>query len=286
MKIHFFGCRAVIPVPGSDTVRFGGNTHCLVIESNNGQRLIVNAGSGLRLANSLFNSSSSYSDQPIFEGEINLLLSQHHWDHIQGFPLFEPIHKKNKSIVVYTPDQDEHHDTAILDQINKSFSVEKFHQLAANITIKRTKFDSPTPVEIGEFGVQGMRVNHPHGGTAYKIECEGKTIVIAHNNELFAPQSHCYHTFEEWALFCSGADLLLHDARFMNNEMINRVGVGHSCMNDVIQLAKTANVKLVGFTCHDPSTTDERLESLTNMVFEQRPPFSFFFAKEGRTIIL
>lgn len=285
MKVHFFGARSVIPTPGPDTVRFGGNTHCLILESRTGQKLIINAGSGLRLANPMFDKAGDV-DRVSFENNINILLSQSHWDHIQGFPLFEPIHDANQNITIYPPDHDEHHDTAILDQIAKGFSVEKFHQLPANITIKRTRFDSATPVEMGDFAIQSMRVNHPHGGNAFRIECDDKTIVIANNNELFAPQEHCFHNFDEWVLFCNSADMLLHDARFMDPDMVSKIGGGHSCLNDVIELATAANIKLLGLTCHDPMTTDETLDFLTSRLFKERPPFSFFYAKEGRVMRL
>lgn len=287
MKIRFYGNRSVVPSPGPDTVRYGGNTHCLVLTSQNGNKLIVNAGSGIRHASELFPlpaspSIGSKDDRGNPANRIDILLSQPHWDHIQGFALFDPIHHNKRQITIYPPEQDEHHDTAILDQMSRSYSVLKFHQLPSIITIKKLKFTEPQPVDINGFNVQGMVVNHPHGGLAYKITCDERTVVIITNNELFAPIEHCYHNFDEWALFCRGADLLIHDARFMNAEMVNKIGLGHSCVNDAIELATAAEVGMLGLTCHDPDATDETLEFMTSKLFEQRPPFSFFFAKEGR----
>ncbi|MDB2374257.1 MBL fold metallo-hydrolase [Psychrosphaera haliotis] len=273
MKITFYGARAQIPTPGPETQRFGGNTHCILLTSNDGQKLLVNAGSGLRFA------SHEFED---YRDPIHLLLSQHHWDHIQGFPFFDSIKKPQQQIMIYPANTNEDHDIAILDQINKTYTVDKFHLLPSTITIKKTKFNLPEPVQIGDFSVQAMKVNHPGGGSAYKISCDDKTVVICNNNELFAPPQHNYHSFEEWCLFCQYADLLIHDARYMNADMTNHVGNGHSCLGDAIELANAAEVKMLCMSCLDPSSSDELLDFLNTRLFADRLPFSFFFAKEGR----
>ncbi|QTH62628.1 MBL fold metallo-hydrolase [Psychrosphaera ytuae] len=276
MKIRFFGNRAGIPVPGPNTNKYGGNTYCFVVSNEAGQQLVINAGSGIRLASTLFQQNSING--------IHLLLSQNHWDHIQGFPFFEPIYDRHKTLFIYPPDQNDHHETAIMEQMAKSFSATKFHQLPATITIKKTRFEGVEPVEVNGFNVQSIQVNHPEGGSAFKIEADGKTLIIVTNNELFAPTSHCFHEFEEWSLFCSGADLLLHDGRFMNHEMVNKIGQGHSCIDDAMKLATAAEIGMLGIIGHDPNTDDEMIDQITQSLFEQRPEFSFFFAKEGRTM--
>lgn len=276
MKIQFFGNRAGIPVPGPQTNKYGGNTYCFVISNEAGQQLIINAGSGIRQASSLFKDDSING--------IHLILNQNHWDHIQGFPFFEPIYNRYQTLFIYPPDQNDHHDTAIMDQMAKSFSATKFHQLPATITIKKTRFEGAQPIEVNGFDVQSMQVNHPGGGSAYKIQADEKTLVIVTNNELFAPESHCNHTFDEWSLFCSGVDMLLHDGHFKNHQMVNKIGQGHSCIDDAMKLAEAAQVGMLGIIGHAADTDDEEIDRLTQGLFEQRPKFSFFFAKEGRTM--
>jgi ribonuclease BN (tRNA processing enzyme) len=277
MKITFYGARSDIPTPGPETQHYGGNTHCLMLTSSRGQKLIINAGSGIRFASPEF---QNYNET------IHILLSQHHWDHIQGLPFFEPINSEKQTIMIYPADLIESHDTAILEQINKSYTVRKFHQLPAQITIKKMRFSEPEPVIIGDFQIQSLRSNHPSGGSAYKIICEEKTIVIANNNELYAPDEHCFNDFDAWRLFCEGADLLIHDAKFMNADMVNKMGQGHSCVNDALELANAAEVKMLCMSCIDPSSSDELLDYLTTKLYSDRHPFSFFFAKEGRSMFL
>ena len=50
MKITFWGTRGSIPSPGVDFVKYGGNTLCVELNFDDiGRRIIIDAGSGLRL---------------------------------------------------------------------------------------------------------------------------------------------------------------------------------------------------------------------------------------------
>ncbi len=55
MKIKFWGVRGSIPVPGPKTVRYGGNTTCIEVRSDDGDLVILDGGTGIfPLAQSLF----------------------------------------------------------------------------------------------------------------------------------------------------------------------------------------------------------------------------------------
>jgi phosphoribosyl 1,2-cyclic phosphodiesterase len=85
MRFTFWGTRGSIAVPGPDTLRYGGNTTCLQVEPSSGAPVIVDAGSGIRpLGLELCKQSA--------EGEVVLLLTHLHWDHILGFLFFDPIY--------------------------------------------------------------------------------------------------------------------------------------------------------------------------------------------------
>jgi len=273
MKITFYGVRGSIPTPGKDTSRYGGNTPCTIIESDNGQKLILDAGTGLRLASEEFKGTNE---------PIHILLSHHHWDHIQGFPFFEPIFEPNRQITIFPGRTVNAHDTAVLDQMSKSYFPVKFHQLPSTVTIKKMNFDQG--VELGDFYLQSIMMNHPDGGTAFRIVCDGKVLVYATDNELRAPASHHHHSLEEWISFCQDADFLIHDAQYIDAEMNQKMGWGHSTISDTLNLAELAKVKLLCLFSHDPTRTDDQLDDLTAKILTDKPPFSFFFAKEGRSL--
>ena len=47
MKVHFYGVRGSIATSGPDTVRYGGNTSCVLVEAG-GEHIIFDAGTGIR----------------------------------------------------------------------------------------------------------------------------------------------------------------------------------------------------------------------------------------------
>ena len=87
MKLSIHGCRGSIATSSPLTRKYGGNTSCYEITTENHQ-IIFDAGSGFQKVN--FSSDRTSS----------LLLSHFHHDHIQGLPfnsqLFDP---KNKVVV-------------------------------------------------------------------------------------------------------------------------------------------------------------------------------------------
>ena len=60
----------------------------------------------------------------------------------------------------------------------------------------------------------------------------------------------------------AGADILLHDAQFTESEYPLRVGWGHSSVAHAVSFAARAGVRQLVLFHHDPSRTDEELESL------------------------
>ena len=96
MKIKFWGVRGSYPTPGAGTVKYGGNTSCVEVQA--GERTIVlDAGTGcIPLGRELARSKRA--------GEILLLLSHVHHDHIQGFPYFTPAYLPNTKLHIYGPD--------------------------------------------------------------------------------------------------------------------------------------------------------------------------------------
>jgi phosphoribosyl 1,2-cyclic phosphodiesterase len=94
MRIKFWGTRGSIPTPGPSTVRYGGNTSCIELRTDDGTLFILDCGTGLRwLGQKLLQES-----QPIVG---NILLSHTHWDHTQGFAFFDPVFKKGNEFTIY-----------------------------------------------------------------------------------------------------------------------------------------------------------------------------------------
>src|SRR5215813_13676331 len=96
MQITFWGVRGSYPVPGSATVRYGGQTSCVEARTTSGECVIVDAGTGMRaLGNKLAREAKGAA------GHYHVLLSHVHWDHIQGLPFFSPAYITGTKISIY-----------------------------------------------------------------------------------------------------------------------------------------------------------------------------------------
>src|SRR5829696_1210893 len=85
MQIRFWGTRGSIAAPGPSTVRYGGNTSCVELRSENGVLLVLDCGTGARLlGRQLVEQAGGNGTRG------SLLLGHTHWDHIERLPFFEP----------------------------------------------------------------------------------------------------------------------------------------------------------------------------------------------------
>jgi ribonuclease BN (tRNA processing enzyme) len=109
------------------------------------------------------------------------------------------------------------------------------------------------------FHVTTIEANHPGGGYGYRIEDGRNSIVYLTDNELNPPYSKVTE-FEDFVSFCSGTEVLIHDAQYIEEDMPEKHGWGHSVVNQVIDLALAADVKQLVLYHHDPDRTDSELE--------------------------
>lgn len=251
MKITFYGVRGSIPSPGPTTAKYGGNTSCVLVELSNNQRLIFDAGTGIRnLGQKLFQDNDS----------INILLSHGHWDHIQGYPFFAPIYQPDRQINVFTCDEGDHRLLCTLfDQMDGSNFPLKAEELPSN---GECIFKNAEKV-LFEKNIHIIKkpLNHPGGGSAYRVEDEGTSCAYITDNELDPPYK-LNTRYDEWVDFCSGVDVLIHDAQYIENDMPHKHGWGHSLISQVRQLAIDARVKTLVLFHHDPERSDAELDEI------------------------
>ncbi|TMN86668.1 MBL fold metallo-hydrolase [Pseudoalteromonas phenolica] len=268
MEITFYGVRGSIPTPGPETIKYGGNTTSILVEDQVGNFLILDAGTGIR--------KLGIDIQGVKE-EIYILLSHNHWDHIQGFPYFIPAYSEDSQITITPGDTDLDHPNAILDQMKGSFFPLSEYELSANIKITpQTKNDW----DYKSFKIKRCKMNHPGGGSAYRICSDNKSLVYATDNELFPPYP-VQTKFEEWVEFAKDVDYLIHDGQYLPDDYPFKRGWGHSQVQHALDLALQANVKNLILVSHDPDRTDEEIDNLKEELHLLDYPFKIIFAHEG-----
>ncbi len=252
MKVRFWGTRGSIASPGHETVRYGGNTSCVEVRLDDGSVLILDAGTGIRkLGNALVEEFEHI--------EAFLFVTHTHWDHIQGFPFFRPAFlKATKLWIAGCAAGSKHIGDVLIGQMESAFFPVSFGDLTADLEFVQ---NSEPLWHMGSAVLHGFSLNHPGGGCGVKIVADDSTLVYLTDNELARP-GHDSTINEKVIEFVRDADMLIHDAQYRAEDFPRHMGWGHSCYEDVIQVAMDANVQRLLLFHHDPDRTDDQVESI------------------------
>jgi phosphoribosyl 1,2-cyclic phosphodiesterase len=279
--LRCWGARGSIPSPGSGTTRFGGNTSCVEL-SIRGRRIILDAGSGLRLlgSNLLRESGPVHAD---------IFVTHFHWDHIQGFPFFPPLYDPTSRIRIFGPRQDDVDiRTLFAGQMGPIYFSVPFEAVAADLNFIHM---GSKPWDEDGIRVRSMRMRHPSTTLGYRVEWDDRTVCYVPDNEL---EGGDYPVGDGWreafVRFLQGTDLLIHDAMFDEEEYPKRVGWGHSTPEQVVRVAREAKVKKLLLFHHSPERTDQTLERTVNRLRRQLEadgvPLQVDAAAEGVDIVI
>lgn len=249
MQVSFYGVRGSIPTPGIEFNRYGGNTACVHVELSDGTDIVLDAGTGIRLLGKELIKKQT---------PVHILLTHNHWDHIQGFPFFAPIYQPNRSILVTPGMTDETHPNGFLDQMTGSYFPVPKEAIAANIQVQTYQSDT---WEIGSAQISRMKMNHPGGGSCYSISDKGKKVAYITDNELYPPYKK-NTDFLDFVAMAKNADLLIHDAQYIIQDMPGKSGWGHSVAEEAIKLALACQAKRLALYSHDPERTDAMVDEI------------------------
>lgn len=254
VTLRCWGTRGSIPSPGPHTARYGGNTTCFEVRLGE-QRLIFDAGSGIRLLGlDLLENGGEYH---------HIFLTHFHWDHIQGFPFFRPLYDPKIDLKIVGPKQRNIDVRSLFaGQMGPIYFPIPFSVVSATMSFDHLNEDA---VEVGDITLHTMRVKHPSYVVGYRIEAGGKSICFIPDDEL---EGDMYEVDDGWrerlVEFIHGADLLIHDSMYTEEEYPNRVGWGHSTFRQSLRLAEEGEVKKLLFFHHDPERSDDELDEIVD----------------------
>lgn len=253
MKIKFFGVRGSIPSPGPDTVKYGGNTSCVLVETPDDKKIIIDGGTGLRLAGNYLMANGF---APGGKGIGYILFSHTHWDHIQGFPFFVPAYISGNTFYLYG---DVKVDKTLEDVLKGQQMFPNFPVLLKDMraTMIFNEIENFGEFVIGNNNVKTRKLNHPNNIMSFRIEDEDKKVfVYASDTEHYS----CLHG--DLLAIAKDADILVYDAQYTPQEYPNKLGWGHSTYEEGAKAAKAANVKQLILFHHDPARTDKQLDEI------------------------
>ena len=251
MRIRCWGSRGSIPVSGPEYNKYGGDTTCIEIRSSRNDVIIVDAGSGLRQC----------GDRLLKEKvkKVYQLFTHVHYDHTIGFPFFMPAYSRDVSIVVYgMPFEHSSFKETLHGIIQPPYFPVDLLNLPAAFTYKDV---GTRPFTIGSIAISTIPLNHPNGGVGYRFDEGGSSFVFLTDNELSDHRPGTL-SFADFVDFCTGADLLIHDAEFDPREYAHFKGWGHSTYPEIIDLGIAAGVKKLGLFHINNRRTDKEMDAM------------------------
>jgi phosphoribosyl 1,2-cyclic phosphodiesterase len=251
-------------------LRYGGNTSCISICSAAGDRIIIDAGTGIRnLGRRLLMERSRAA-------ETNVFLTHFHWDHIQGLPFFAPLIQSANRVCFHAGVSTSETRARLERQMSSPFFTLPFEAVAGRCGFSQIGERS---FHCGRLTVRAFPLNHPQGAWGYRIEAGGAVVVVATDLE------HGHATLDKILReYAADADLLIYDAQYTDAEYQARAGWGHSTAREGVAVAADARVKQLLLFHHDPNHCDEDMDQI---VMEARGWFAgASAAQEGATISL
>lgn len=280
-------------MPGKDTVEFGGNTTCIEILTDGRDRIIFDAGTGIRvLGLKLMQEEFGQG-----KGVANVFFTHSHWDHIQGFPFFTPAYvgrkdSKGNRIDDYcnefnlfgAADVGDRLEATLRGQMDNFYFPVDLNYLSSKINFRTLKDNR---VKIGDTTISAIKLVHPNGVLGYRIEDSKHSVAIA---------TDCEHpsdgTIDQNLLeIARNVDLLIYDGQYTSEEYSphkfdlpgpGKQGFGHSTPEEGVRAAKAAGARRLVITHHDPLHYDAKLREMEESVQKLFPQAQF--AREGMEI--
>jgi phosphoribosyl 1,2-cyclic phosphodiesterase len=248
-KVKFWGVRGSIACPSPRHMAFGGNTSCIEVAMG-GQRIILDAGTGVRnLGHWLMKKRVS---------DAILMLSHTHWDHINGFPFFSPAFREDHSFRIMAGHLK---DQGGIETVFASQMAQPTFPIPLEKMSGRLEFEDFGCGDVLDIGpgikVKTYPLNHPDGATGYRIEYLGKVMSYITDTE------HVPGKPDENVLkLMEGADLVIYDSTYTDEEFPSKVGWGHSTWQEGVRLSQEAGAKNLAIFHHDPDHEDLFMEDI------------------------
>jgi len=293
MKIRMWGVRGSIPSPGPRTVRYGGNTTCIEVRSDDDSLIVLDAGTGIFPL-----SQSLLARLPV---TANIFITHTHWDHIQGLPFFIPIFIPGNTLRIHGA-----YDIVAMQGIEQVMGVQlqySFFPIREAELKARVEYETLTvgvPVTVGDATVTPVLMNHPVTDLGYRVECNGKSMFFTGDHEpwlnIYAPgepehaeyQAMVDQRIAELDAAIGAVDALIVDTAYTIEEYPQKVGWGHGTFDSAIAMARRVGAKRLVCTHHEPTRSDDDLEKVFAAALARHPEpgCEVLLAREGLEIEL
>lgn len=229
-------------------MKYGGNTTSLEIDAGD-EKILLDCGTGVR------NLGREITKSGI--DRLSILLTHTHWDHINGFPFFTPAFNPALTFDIkagHLNDKGGIRNVFAAQMENPMFPVPLD---AMQATLNFEDFLVGESWNIGEAKISTAALHHPNDATGYRIDYQGRSFCLITDTE------HVVGKPDENILgLIEGADLVIYDSTYTEEEFPNHIGWGHSTWEEGMKLCQMANAKQLAIFHHDPEHDDDFMDQL------------------------
>ena len=127
-------------------------------------------------------------------------------------------------------------------------------------------------MQLGDLSVKSCAMPHPNGCMAYRIaDASGSSLVFATDVEWQQVSEAEHAAFLSLCQSPRPADALIMDAHFQRQESQTFAGWGHTCSEDVLDIAREVGIARVLLGHHAPEADDESLRDIETRLQQQSP---------------
>jgi ribonuclease BN (tRNA processing enzyme) len=263
LRLFIGGMRGSRPATGCAFQKFGGDTTSLLLVGSGGERLVLDAGTGLEAVATQLSRMGA--------GEVTMLFSHYHLDHMVGLTMNPLFYQSGWFFRFLGPT---FADGGVRDAVTRLLGP-PYWPVALAKMIARFDFSESTTDEtqIGSLRVRACPVPHPGGCLAYRIDDVQAGVGLVFATDLEWQKRTEAHEAAFLALCREPrpADLLAIDAHFARENGQAFAGWGHSSWQDCIEIAESAGIGQVLLGHHAPDADDEALLALEQQVKKRSP---------------
>ncbi|EMK04377.1 beta-lactamase family protein [Leptospira kirschneri str. MMD1493] len=252
----------------------GGNTTCVFIQAQSGERYIIDCGSGIRqLGNDLIAEGFKPGDT------VHILITHTHWDHIQGWMFFKPAYFPGVDIHFYSTIPN------LQERFERQQNEEHFPVSLSNMMSKKTfhLLEKNKSIEIGSVKVTPFLLRHPGNCTGFRFEERDKSFLFCTDVEVQEPD---LEEFFELKRTFGKTDMLIIDAQYSSEEAEKKVGWGHTSGRVAVRCGEILEVKRLVLTHHEPDHKDEDIFKIFHQESKVSSKMEIILGRENDSFFL
>jgi ribonuclease BN (tRNA processing enzyme) len=244
--------------------------------------LILDMGTGLRALGLYLSAELVPAGRPL---RGNCLLTHLHYDHVLGTPFFPPMRDPGALLEIYGPAQaDESLQVTMAGMVKPPFF--PVHMADFRGELRYHDLKGNDEFQLGAISIKVRTVPHIGNTLGFRIEADG--AVAAYLPDHQAPVDRTTVAPDVLEL-CDGADLLIHDAQYTEDEFVELSDWGHSTPAYAVQVATEAGARRLDMFHYDPAHTDRQIDAMlraARQVAQSAGKVEVNAAKEGATFEL